>query len=100
MLELYSQSLFGFIQILHLKIRLLDDHVVCHCTSYPYIRQTHMGDHHAGVILVYKELTTSVVPKYTDSNKTWSDLLIFTQYMLHLRFIRTEIPSGTIHVGI
>ena len=36
-----------------------------------------------GVILVYKELTTSVVPKYTDNNKTWSDLLIFTQYMLH-----------------
>ena len=35
---------------------------------------------------MYKELTTSVVPKYTDNNKTWSDLLIFTQYMLHLRF--------------
>ena len=35
---------------------------------------------------MYKELTTSVVPKYTDNNKTWSDLLIFTQYMLHLCF--------------
>ena len=45
-----------------------------------------MGDHHVGVIFLYKELTTSVVPKYTNNNKTWSDLLIFTQYMLHLRF--------------
>jgi hypothetical protein len=39
-----------------------------------------------GVILVDKELTTSDVPKYTDNNKPCNDLLIFTQYMLHLHF--------------
>ena len=39
-----------------------------------------------GVTLVYKVLTTSVVPKYTDNNKPCGDLLIITQYMLHLRF--------------
>ena len=68
------------------QIRLLDDHVLCH------LGVILIYDIHAwviimvGVILVYKELTTSVVPKYTDNNKTWSDLLIFTQYMLHLCF--------------
>ena len=45
-----------------------------------------MGDHHVGVILLYKELTTSVVPKCTDNNKPCGDLLIITQYMLHLCF--------------
>ena len=35
---------------------------------------------------MYKELTTSVVPKCTDNNKPCGDLLIITQYMLHLRF--------------
>jgi hypothetical protein len=29
-----------------------------------------------GVFLVYKELTTSVVPKYTDNNKPCNDSLI------------------------
>ena len=45
-----------------------------------------MGDHYIGVILLYKELTTSVVPKCSDNNKPCGDLLIITQYMLHLRF--------------
>ena len=46
-----------------------------------------MGDHHVGVILLYKELTTSVVPKCTDNNKPCGRLIdFFTQYMLHLRF--------------
>ena len=67
------------------QIRLLDDHVFCH------LGVILIYDIHAWVIimvggLVDKALTTSVVPKYTDNNKTWSDLLIFTQYMLHLRF--------------
>ena len=45
-----------------------------------------MGDHHVGVILLYKEITTSVVPKCTDNNKPCGDILIITQYMLHLCF--------------
>ena len=39
-----------------------------------------------GVVLVSKELTTSVVPKCTDNNKPCGDLLIITQYMLPLHF--------------
>ena len=39
-----------------------------------------------GVVLMYKELTTSVVPKCTDNNKPCGDLLIITQYILHLCF--------------
>jgi hypothetical protein len=68
--------MFGFNQILHLKFRLLDDHVLCHCRSIL------VYDKHAwviiivGVILVHKELTTSVVPKYTDNNKPCNDSLI------------------------
>ena len=52
-----------------------------------------------GVILVYKELTMSVVPKCTDNNKSYGDLLVFTQCMLHFAFrFRSEIPLGTIYV--
>ena len=51
-----------------------------------------------GVILVYKELTMSVVPKCTDNNKSYGDLLIFTQCMLHFVFrFRIEIPLEINH---
>ena len=52
-----------------------------------------------GVILMYKELTMSVVPKCTHNNKSHGDLLVFTQCMLRFafRFI-SEIPLGTIYV--
>ena len=39
-----------------------------------------------GVILVYKELTMSDVPKCTDNNKPYGGLLIFTQCMLRFSF--------------
>ena len=53
-----------------------------------------------GVILVYKELTMSVVPEYTDNNKPCNDLLILHNACCIYISIRIEIPSGTIHVQI
>ena len=53
-----------------------------------------------GVILVYKELTTSVVPNCTDNNKPCDDLLTLHNTCCLFISIRTEIPSGTIHVRI
>jgi hypothetical protein len=53
-----------------------------------------------GVILVYKELIASVVPKYTDNNKPCSDLLILhNAYCIYIS-IWIEISSGTIQVQI
>jgi hypothetical protein len=65
-----------------------------------------MYDKHAwviiivGVILVDKELTTSVVPEYTDNNKPCNDSLILHNTCCVYILIRIEIPSGTIHVQI
>jgi hypothetical protein len=53
-----------------------------------------------GVILVDKELTTLVVPKYTDNNKPCNDSLIYTMHVAFYILIRIEIPSGTIHIQI
>ena len=48
---------------------------------------------------MYKELTMSVVPKCTDNNKSYGDLLIFTQCMLHFVFrFRIEIPLEINHI--
>ena len=50
-----------------------------------------------GVILVYKELTMSVVPKCTDNNKSYGDLLILHNvycilyFNSELRFHRESI---------
>jgi hypothetical protein len=49
---------------------------------------------------VYKELTMSVVPEYTDDNKPYNDLLILHNACCIYISIRIEIPSGTIHVQI
>ena len=52
-----------------------------------------------GVILVYKELTTSVVPYVPTTNKSYGDLLIFTQCMLHFVFrFRIEFSSKINHI--
>jgi hypothetical protein len=53
-----------------------------------------------GVILVDKELTTSVVSKYTDNNMPSNDSLILHNACCVYISIRIEIPSGTIHVQI
>jgi hypothetical protein len=50
------------------------------------------------VILVDKELTTLVVPKYTNNNKTCNDSLILHNTCCIYISIEIEIPSGTIHV--
>jgi hypothetical protein len=48
-----------------------------------------------GVILVYKELTTSAVPKYTDNNKPCNDLSILHNACCIYILIQIEILSGT-----